>query len=75
MKVRFWPSLWGGRRCLPLAADAALKGASIDSTTASGKLVIGIFAAPAEFERELISDAPSPASPPVPGDGRAGPTR
>src|ERR671939_233435 len=29
-------------------------GASIDTTSASGKLVFGIFAALAEFERELI---------------------
>lgn len=32
------------------------QGAVIDTTTASGKLVFGIFAAPAEFERELISE-------------------
>src|SRR5258708_9514355 len=31
-------------------------GASIDTTTASGKLIFGIFAALAEFERELISE-------------------
>ncbi len=31
-------------------------GASIDTTSASGKLVFGIFAALAEFERELISE-------------------
>lgn len=31
-------------------------GASIDTTTSSGKLVFGIFAALAEFERELISE-------------------
>jgi DNA invertase Pin-like site-specific DNA recombinase len=30
------------------------KGANIDTTTAGGKLVFGIFAALAEFERELI---------------------
>ena len=30
------------------------QGASIDTTTANGKLVFGIFAALAEFERELI---------------------
>ena len=30
------------------------QGAAIDTTTASGKLVFGIFAALAEFERELI---------------------
>ena len=32
------------------------QGAAIDTTTASGKLVIGIFAALAEYERELISE-------------------
>lgn len=32
------------------------QGAAIDATTASGKLVFGIFAALAEFERELISE-------------------
>ena len=32
------------------------KGAKIDTTTASGRLVFGIFAALAEFERELISE-------------------
>ena len=31
-------------------------GASIDTTSASGKLVFGIFAALSEFERELISE-------------------
>src|SRR5712691_137215 len=31
------------------------QGAAIDTTTAAGKLVFGIFAALAEFERELIS--------------------
>lgn len=31
-------------------------GASIDTTTANGRLVFGIFAALAEFERELISE-------------------
>jgi len=31
-------------------------GAAVDTTTASGKLVFGIFAALAEFERELISE-------------------
>ena len=31
-------------------------GASIDTTTASGKLIFGIFAALAEFERELMSE-------------------
>ncbi len=32
------------------------KGANIDTTTAAGKLVFGIFGALAEFERELISE-------------------
>lgn len=32
------------------------QGAAIDTTTASGKHVLGIFAALAEFERELISE-------------------
>jgi len=32
------------------------RGAEIDTTTASGKLVFGIFAALAEFERELIRE-------------------
>ena len=31
-------------------------GAAIDTTTAAGKLVFGIFAALAEFERELIKE-------------------
>ncbi|MEJ1371616.1 MAG: recombinase family protein, partial [Candidatus Sedimenticola sp. (ex Thyasira tokunagai)] len=31
-------------------------GATIDTTTAAGKLVFGIFAALAEFERELIRE-------------------
>ena len=32
------------------------KGANIDTTTASGKLIFGIFAALSEFERELIRE-------------------
>lgn len=32
------------------------QGASIDTTTPTGKLVFGIFAALAEFERELIAE-------------------
>lgn len=40
------------------------QGAAVDTTTASGKLVFGIFAALAECERELIPNAPSPALPP-----------
>lgn len=43
------------------ARDVGLKvltgqGAAIDTTSAQGKLVFGIFAALAEFERELISE-------------------
>lgn len=43
------------------AKDIGLKvltghGAAIDTTTASGKLVFGIFAALAEFEREMIKE-------------------
>src|ERR1035437_10227145 len=33
------------------------QGAAIDTTTAAGKLVFGIFAALAEFERKLISES------------------
>lgn len=32
------------------------QGAAIDTTSAQGKLVFGIFAALAEFERDLISE-------------------
>jgi DNA invertase Pin-like site-specific DNA recombinase len=32
------------------------QGANIDTTTANGRLVLGIFAALAEFERELIRE-------------------
>lgn len=32
------------------------QGAAVDTTTAQGKLVFGVFAALAEFERELISE-------------------
>ncbi|WP_439647848.1 recombinase family protein [Corynebacterium kalidii] len=32
------------------------QGAAVDTTTAQGKLVFGIFAALAEFQRELISE-------------------
>jgi DNA invertase Pin-like site-specific DNA recombinase len=36
--------------------DLTGQGATIDTTTASGKLVFGLFAALAEFERELIRE-------------------
>src|SRR5271156_6425671 len=36
--------------------DLTAEGAAIDTTTAAGKLVFGIFAALAEFERELITE-------------------
>jgi DNA invertase Pin-like site-specific DNA recombinase len=35
-------------------------GASINTATQEGKLVFGIFAALAEFERELISERTNP---------------
>jgi DNA invertase Pin-like site-specific DNA recombinase len=38
------------------SALTALSAAACDTTTASGKLVFGIFAALAEFERELIAE-------------------
>jgi DNA invertase Pin-like site-specific DNA recombinase len=37
------------------------QGAAIDTTTAAGKLVFGIFAALAAFERKLIPSAQEPA--------------
>lgn len=41
----------------PLAAlEAVGHGAAIDTTTAAGKLVFGIFAALAEFERRLVTE-------------------
>jgi hypothetical protein len=42
----------------PTICNSALTGhgAAVDTTTAAGKLVFGIFAALAEFERELISE-------------------
>ena len=49
--------------------------ATIDTTTASGKLVFGIFAALAEFERELIGERTRLASARARGRKGAGPTR
>jgi DNA invertase Pin-like site-specific DNA recombinase len=51
------------------------QGAAIDTTTASGKLVFGIFAALTEFERELNSERTSPASPPPAAGTADAPTR
>ena len=39
-----------------IGSSLAGQGAEIDTTTASGKLVFGIFATLAEFERELIRE-------------------
>ena len=50
------------------------QGASIDTTTASGKLVFALFAALAEFERELIRERTLSLDWPLhePGAGREG---
>ncbi len=42
------------RHLVNLVHDLAGQGANLDTTTANGRLVFGIFAALAEFERELI---------------------
>lgn len=44
------------RHLVNAVQDLAGQGADIDTTTAGGKLVFGIFAALAEFERELIRE-------------------
>jgi hypothetical protein len=53
------------------------QGASLDTTTPSGKLVFGIFAALAEFERELIfrTDESWPRLVSGPGQGRGAPRK
>jgi DNA invertase Pin-like site-specific DNA recombinase len=48
------------------------QGASIDTTTPSGKLIFGIFAALAEFERELISERTKAGLASARARGRAG---
>ena len=48
------------------------QGAAIDATTAAGKLVFGIFAALAEFERELISERTMAGLASVRARGRVG---
>ncbi|MEI8397183.1 MAG: recombinase family protein, partial [Rhodospirillaceae bacterium] len=47
-------------------------GAAIDTTTASGKLVFGIFAALAEFERDLITERTKAGLAAARARGRAG---
>ena len=52
------PGEHGGRAARPRCGFRVLAGAGaeIDTTTANGRLVFGIFAALAEFERELIAE-------------------
>jgi DNA invertase Pin-like site-specific DNA recombinase len=47
-------------------------GAAVDTTTPSGKLIFGIFAALAEFERELISERTKAGLASARARGRAG---
>jgi DNA invertase Pin-like site-specific DNA recombinase len=48
------------------------QGAAIDTTTPAGNLVFGIFAALAEFERELISERTTAGLAPARARGRKG---
>ncbi len=48
------------------------QGAEIDTTTSSGKLVFGIFASLAEFERELIRERTMAGLAPARARGRNG---
>jgi DNA invertase Pin-like site-specific DNA recombinase len=48
------------------------QGANIDTTTANGRLVFGIFAALAEYERELISERTKAGLASARGRGRKG---
>jgi DNA invertase Pin-like site-specific DNA recombinase len=48
------------------------QGAALDTTTASGKMVFGIFAALAEFERELIIERTKAGLESARARGRAG---
>ncbi len=49
-----------------------LTGADIDTTTASGRLVFGIFASLAEFERELIKERVNAGLATARAEGRVG---
>ncbi len=65
------------RQCVQVAAHIPTvavvgHGAAVDTTTAAGKLVFGIFAALAEFERELISERTLAGLPSARARGRKG---